>query len=524
MSISIKDVLENLTEEEKNLGYKDLIINGVNYVADMVKVTLGAKGKTVMYRNNMNKPSVTKDGVTVIRHCHSNDTVEQMVIDIVKQASEQTVKSSGDGTTTTAILTRAFCNAGFILMKNHGYTYYELVRELDRLKESVLKTIADNTYTIDTHFDKLLDVASVAANNREIGQFVFDIIQTIGVYGSIELKKSSNAKDRIEKVKGIKFNKGFYAPQFVNDLSKMTWKMTNVGIVLLDDTIRTIGDIMPFLEAAEVSGGNGVLFVVNDIEPTVLQTLINNKIMSPESFKVMFVEHDGFGDRKTEIMNDIAAMTGATVSTIDTPGTIGFAQEVNVDYDTTSILGGEADEELVQELITLTQEKLDDVDGYYELDDNDKAYYKRRLSTLAGGVAVIHVGGVTEVEMLERYDRIEDAVEAIKSAIKKGLCPGGNYVFCNAEHAATAKFEPLLTSAIVEPFYQICKNAEYTVEQVTDFKNDIINGKCLDLITNTCVDKEQYNVYDSAGVLHDAVTNAMSAAKTILSIERVIGD
>ena len=219
--VDINSVVNNLSEEELILGYKDKLIKGVNYLCDMIKVTLGAKGKTVLYRNKHDKPAITKDGVTVARHCSSDDSAEQMAIDIVREASEKTVKTSGDGTTTTAVLAQYLVNRGFELMQNSNISYYDLSKGMDIALEAVCNKIREMSLDVDSNFDKLLDVATVSANSKEIGQFVFDIIKEIGAYGSIEIKKSNHTKDRIDVVKGVKFNKGFYAPHFVSDLNRM---------------------------------------------------------------------------------------------------------------------------------------------------------------------------------------------------------------------------------------------------------------------------------------------------------------
>jgi chaperonin GroEL len=395
---------------------------------------------------------------------------------------------------------------------------------MDAACKAVVEKVKERAIKISEteNFERLLDVATVSSNNKEIGDFVYDIMKEIGIYGAIEIKKSNNVKDRIEKVKGIKFSKGFYAPHFVNDLTKMQWRVRNAHIVLFDDVVRTMNDVMPYIQEA---GGDPLLLVVNDVEPTILQTLINNKLMNPTGFNVMIVEHDGFGDRKTEIMNDIAAMTGATPCNGDVVGAMGYAEELMVDAESTSILGGAMEQELVDELIKTTQELLERED----LDDDTRLYYKRRLATLAGGVAVIHVGGATEVEMNEKKDRIEDAVEAVKAAIARGVVIGGGSLYLNVwcHYMLTPDcvtyhegFTPVINS-LLQPFGMLCSNAGLEPNKIMQQMIDDRFCKGYDVRTNEFIPIEEYRVYDPAGVLIDAITNAVAVAKSILSIERV---
>lgn len=536
------------TEVEETKGHKREILNGVNKLADAVKVTLGAKGKNVMFLKH-GKPVITKDGVTVTRHVKSDNKIEQMAIDIVKEASEKTVKSAGDGTTTTIILANAIVEKGLEFMKKRKCSFYELAKHIDELVGAVKEEINNLAFDVkeEEHSEKLLHVASISANDEKIGNFIYNIIQEIGHYGTIEVKKSKFAETKIDTVKGIKFNKGFIAPQFVNDLVGMKWNMQDgVYIVSLDMVIRSLHDIMPYVN--HVNGARGeegkfivnnygqvildknfpILFMVQDIENTTLQTLINNKLKNP-NFNVMFVQHDGFGDRQYEIMSDICALTSASIGDKDTLGEVGFAEEVIVDEDTTSILGGEINQELVDDLAYLTETRLADP----ELAEHELAYLKRRLSTLKGGISVVYVGGVTEVEMLETKDRIDDAAEAVKSAIERGVCIGGGYTILSIAEQLKNDISfknPFLTvmlDIIKTPFFQLCENAEIdansTIKSMFNVKS-IKNPVGLDVTKNGLVPLETYKVYDSAGVLIDSLTNAAAVAKSILSIERALVD
>jgi len=514
----------------EDLTIKEKLLNGVNTLVDNVKVTLGAKGKTVLFKDRLTqRPRITKDGVTVAKQVFSKDQIEHMAIEIVREAAEKTVRTSMDGTTSTCILAQYLINEGFKILAK-GKSFYELSKEMDEQLVKVIENIKSKSLAIESNMDRLLDVATVSSNNKEIGRFIFDIISEIGIYGHIEVKNSNNVKDKIDKVKGIKYHKGFYAPQFVSDLKKMQWKFSNVYIVLFNDTIRSMEDLEPYFQTINGDGSgklvktHPILFVVNDVEPVVLQTLINNRLMYPTQFNVMFTEHDGFGNRKIEIMNDIAALTSASESNAEEPGQIGFAQEVIVDEDTTSILGGLAEVKIVNELVELTKDKLNDPD----IDESDKLYYKRRLATLAGGVAVIHVGAPTEVEMKEKKDRIDDAVGAVLSSIERGVSVGGCYTFikCQKELSKEPGLKEghrLVNDALFAPFKQLCINADIEKE-IKTIQDRILAGYGYDLISNEFYRLDSYNVYDPTGVLIDALSNAVSVAKSILSIEKAIAE
>lgn len=537
MNELLKSVINNLSEKDLELGCKDRLLKGVNKLAEYVRVTLGSKGKNVMF-NKFEKPKITKDGVTVCRQVKSIDTVENMAIDVVREAAENTVKSSGDGTTTTILLAEYIILAGMVALQK-GVSYYELSRQLEEATQFVINSFKENSLSIEDNFDKLLNVATISANDEQIGQLIFDIIKQISIYGHIEVKKSENITDIIETANGIQIHKGFYAPHFVSDTTKMKWHVQDGAyIVIFEGTLRAMTDLTPFIYAVNgkkdehgelVTNEQGhvltdknhpILFLVDEVEPVLLNTLIRNKISS-NIFNIMIVQHDGFGDRKLEIMNDIAALTGAEISDKNYKGDVGYCEEILVTEDRTSILGGAKEEDVVKDLVIETKEALTNP----EIVDKDKVYYRRRLATLLGGVSVIHVGGITEVNRDERKDRIDDAVEAVRAAINRGISIGGGYSHLVAKEKLNSKLDTkgaeIISTALLQPFKQLCKNSdanyEDTLKSLIDDKN-----KGFDVITNSLVDLKDYKVYDSTGVLIDALQNALSVAKSILSTERVI--
>ena len=524
--------MEHIGKSEVELN-KDKILAGVNALANNVKVTLGAKGRNVMFRDaKSRKTRITKDGVTVAKQVSSNEAIQQMAIEIVRAASEETVKTSGDGTTTTLILAQFLINEGFKLIQN-GLSMYELSRQIDSAVERALEEIKSNSLDITDDFDKLLNIATISSNSKEIGEYLFKVMEEIGVYGHIEVKPSSASKTRVQKIAGIKYHKGFYAPHFLNDMVKEQWRVQGAFIVIVDDVVRQINDLNPYINAinsdehGNLVYNHPILFICNEVDPTALHTLIQNKLMRPKDFNIMITEHDGFGDRRTEIMNDIAAMTGAVVGNFtDLPGTIGRAKEIIVTESTTSIIGGSPNPDIVNELINITKAKLQDE----EISELDALYYNRRLATLAGGVAVIHVGAPTEVEMKEKKDRIDDAVEALRASIARGVSIGGGYRFLQTARILEEGTDPdegtiLLSKALRAPFKQLCDNANVPVSVHASYLNEISkekSNKGFDVIENALIPLEEYQVYDPTGVLIDSLNNAVSVAKSILSIERAL--
>lgn len=538
----INTLIKNLDELEVSLGSKDEIIKGVVLLAEMVKVTLGAKGRNVMYVDAMGYPKITKDGVTVTRNVFSKNKYQQMAIDVVREAAEKTVRSSGDGTTTTIILAEALILRGIEAMQK-GMSYYELSREIDKIVDIVVDKVKENSIDVRSSNDleKVKNVATVSSNSEEIGTLIYDIISRIGFYGNIEVKKSKKSKTTFEVVEGIKLHKGFMAPQFVNDKDNMKWHVKDgVYIVLYNGTIRSFKDIYPYVN--EVNGerdeegnlvlddeGNPkpihnrpILFIADDVEKTILTSIIQNKLANP-NINWMFVEHDGMGERKQELMTIVETLTSAQAGDVEVIGSVGYAEEVIVDSEFTSILNGLKVEDEVENMVASCKDRLQQED----ISKSDLIFYRKTLAALTGGIAVIHVGGTTDVEMVETKDRIDDAVEAVRSAIEHGVCLGGGYTALkiNSEIRKEVKspITNMMSEVLIEPFKQLCKNAD--IDNYKGLRLQILSSsghKGYDLKDNTLYPIENYKIYDSAGVLIDSLKNAASVAKSILSTSRTL--
>jgi len=510
----------------------DVIIQrAVDKLVNHVKVTLGAKGKTVLFNNNQNKPQVTKDGVTVARNVKSNDPIEQMIIDIVREASEKTLKSSGDGTTTTAILAQAIIHLGFKLKYEQNMTYYEIANLLNDFQVKAVAAI--NQYSIpvlssgDEEITKIKNVATVSSNNVEIGKLIEDIYRKISIYGTIEIKETTSSVTRIDTVNGIKINKGYYNAHFLTDTTRGLFKVTEGAfIAIVDDRIHSFKQITDLISESVVEYEDGtyeekpLLILLNDIDHSVMEMMIRTKITNP-NMRFMVVENDGFGDRRSEIMNDIAALTGAVIYRKNETGQLGYCEEILVDYETTSITVSRDSEqtnmELIDELIVDTEYKLNHPDELY-LNDNDLLYYKKRLANLKGGIAVINVGGQTEVEMREKKDRIDDAVQAVSAAIKKGVCIGGGYVFIKA-YLSLGTENPFV-EALTEPIKILLHNSD-SKHSLGTFIDMVDTDNAYNAITDsfTKSNDETYTIYDPSLVLIDSIENAIAVSKSILSID-----
>jgi chaperonin GroEL len=497
---------------------KEKLIKGVNLLADTVKVTLGAKGRTVMFNDNRGKIHITKDGVTVAKNVHSDDDFQEMAIMVVREAAENTVKSSGDGTTTTIVLAQHLINEGYELLKEFDYT--QIARAFDDFRSDAISYIKDHSIAIEEDLELIKHVATISSNSEEIGDFIHKIIQAITVHGAIEVKETQSQRTRTEQVNGIKISKGFYAPQFCNNQTKMTYHGEGgVAILVLNDRINSFNDILPYINIVKKEP---LLILANDVDDGVLNTIIKVKMAS--DLNLMIVENDGFGDRRVEIMNDIAALTSATVvdkenkDMVNHEDVLGICKEVFVNIDSCSIVGGHADQGLVDQLIADTNFKLENEDN----DPNTIKYYRRRLASLAGGVAVIHVGGTTEVEMKERKDRIDDAVEATRAAINMGVSLGGGYTLYNCFSSLRNRKDKPYATAIGSLTSVINQLAENSDKEYKEMVENIQKGTPIDLKLDKSVELSEFRVYDPTSVLVDAITNAVAVAKSILSVKNVV--
>ena len=523
---------------------RNKLLNGVNLLSNTVKVTLGTQGRLVLYNklrdfeDPIGYPSLTKDGVTVAKHIQSADPVENMAIQIMRQASQNTVDTSGDGTTTTSILAQEIINKGFNLL-DHGMSSWEFNRQADQAVADIVKYIEDKSIPINKEGDlsEIKTVATISSNSEELGGFIYDIIKNIGIESDIEVKKSNKSTTEIEMVKGMKIHKGYFAPFFCTDMTYMTWEQYDVNILLFDDTIRDFAVIEPYMRASVDAEGKAVpiLIYCEDVADAVLGQL--NRLVQMNPRPVMIVEKDGFGDRGIDVMNDIAVVTDALIVDYthkpkDYRKALGRASEVLVNSKFTTILGGKGNDVEIQAEVDRINERLE---ADELMSGNERKFLNKRIANLSGGIAVIHVGGTTKIERNEAHDRIEDAVLAVKSAIKSGTSVGGAYIWENCAnylidalplrsdiHPNHTEAYKLVVNSLKSILRQLLTNSG-ELPNIDTIRDTIVkDNKAYNLIDRQFYKIDDYPVRDATSVLIDSIKNAISVAKSILAIERSI--
>lgn len=509
----------------------EAIITGVNTLANTVKQTLGTKGRTILFNDENNRTHITKDGVTVARHIMSEDPYENMIITVLREASLKTMKTSGDGTTTTMILAQYLILEGLKLLEE-GVSYYELSKQIDNAVNDVISYVNNSSIKIESNPELLREIASISSNDEKLGDFIYSLVQEIGLYGDIEVKESQYSETRVNKTQGMKLHKGWIETFMVNNVREMNFKADDCHILILDDVIQASSDIDQYIRYL---GGRPLVVFCDDITDITLKQF--EKLQQATSTQICFVNNDGHGDRKQLLMNDLAALTSAYVIGAKDPfdkRNLGIAKTIKVDEWYTSITGGKPDHELIEQLIDEIKTILGDDDNTDEtmLSGVDRKFHRKRLANLTGGVAVIHVGGKTQIEMKELKDRFDDAVLAVESAIKQGINIGGGSTYLNCQKSLNGAFKDelgrgykLVLNSLEAPFKQLLVNADL-FNQFEYYKKEITKGKALDLRNNRLykIKDSNYTVYDPSSVLIDSLVNASTVAKSLLSIKDVLYD
>jgi chaperonin GroEL len=509
------------------------LLNGVNMLADTVKLTLGTKGRTVLFNDERNKPHITKDGVTVARHVFSKDDYENMVITVLREASMKTMLSSGDGTTTTMVLSQYLINEGVKLLEE-GMSYYELSKQMDEATKDIVNYIKSESIDISEKPSLLKEIASVSANDVNIGEFIYSVIQDIGIYGDIEVKASQYLEKRVDKTKGMKIHKGWFESFMVNNLKEMKFTADNVRVLIVDGLIQSIPDFSMYIDYLQANGAEPIVVFCDDISDITLSQI--QKWMDVSSYPMCFIQNDGFGDNKITIMNDLAALTSSTIvepTTKFNPEYLGYAAQISADQLYTSIFPNEnyIDNELVNEIVEDIKYSLEQDQNEDELDlsHRQRRFLEKRLANLTGGVAIIHAGGRTEMEMKELKDRLDDAVLATSSAIKQGVNVGGGFTYINCNNKLSNKNNSkgynLVINSLESPFKQLLVNADL-INYYDKYKKNILKNQAIDLRNGKIykLSSNEYTVYDPTSVLTDAIQNAVAVSKSLLSIKNIIYD
>ncbi len=516
-----------------NIEARDLLKKGVDELADAVKITLGPKGRNVIIDKKYGAPQITKDGVTVAKEIELEDSFKNMGAQLVKEVASKTNDDAGDGTTTATVLAQSIISVG---LKNvtAGANPMDLKRGIDKAVTKIVENLKSQAVEVGGDLKKIENVAKISANGDEsIGRLIAEAMQKVSKEGVITVEESKGTDTYVDVVEGMQFDRGYISPYFVTDTESMKVDFENPLILIHDKKISAIKDLLPILEKS-IETGKPLLIIAEDIDSEALTTLVVNRLRG--SLKIAAVKAPGFGDRRKEMLEDIAILTGGTVISEEKGLTLenadldmlGSAEKVTIDKDNTTIVNGLGDKDAIQSRIGQIRAQIEKTTSDY-----DREKLQERLAKLAGGVAVLYVGANSEVEMKEKKDRVQDALSATRAAVEEGTVPGGGVAYLRAIESLedlkgdnddeTTGIE-IVIRAVEEPLRQIVANAgkegAVVVQKVREGKGDYgynaANDKYEDLY--------ETGVIDPTKVTRVALENAASIAGMFLTTECVITD
>ena len=516
-----------------NIQAREELKKGVDALADAVKVTLGPKGRNVIIEKKFGAPHITKDGVTVAKEVELEDAFQNMGAQLVKEVASKTGDDAGDGTTTATVLTQAIVANG---LKNvtAGANPMDLKRGIDKAVAKVVEGIKAQAQEVDDDLEKIENVARVSANNdAEIGQLIAEAMRKVKKEGVITVEEAKGTDTHVDVVEGMQFDRGYISPYFTTNTEKMECEMENPYILLYDKKISALKDMLPILEESAKSG-RPLLIIAEDVDSEALATLVVNRLRG--SLKVCAVKAPGFGDRRKEMLEDIATLTGGIVISEEkgltlentTVDMLGRAEKVTVNKENTVIVNGLGDKERIAERVAQIKGQIETTKSDY-----DREKLQERLAKLAGGVAVLYIGAPSEVEMKEKKDRVDDALSATRAAIAEGIVPGGGvaYIRCikcleglKGDNEDETTGIEIVKRAIEEPLRQIVFNAgregAVIVQKVKDSEGDYgYNAR-----TEQFEHLFETGVIDPAKVTRVALENAASIGGMFLTTECVIAE
>lgn len=512
---------------------RDLLKSGVDSLADAVKVTLGPKGRNVIIDKKYGAPQITKDGVTVAKEIELEDAFENMGAQLVKEVASKTNDDAGDGTTTATVLAQSIIGVG---LKNvtAGANPMDLKRGIDKAVTTIVANLKEQAVEIGDDLRKIENVAKISANGDEtIGKLIAEAMEKVSKEGVITVEEAKGTDTYVDVVEGMQFDRGYISPYFVTDTETMEVEFEHPLILIHDKKISAIKDLLPILEKG-VQTGKPLLIIAEDIDSEALTTLVVNRLRG--SLKIAAVKAPGFGDRRKEMLEDIAVLTGGVVISEEkgltlenaTLEMLGSAEKVTIDKDSTTIVNGEGEKEAIQSRIGQIRAQIEKTTSDY-----DREKLQERLAKLAGGVAVLYVGAPSEVEMKEKKDRVQDALSATRAAVEEGTVPGGGVAYIRASELLegmkgenddeTTGIE-IVKRAIEEPLRQIVANAgkegAVVVQKVREGKGDFGYNARAERYENLF----ETGVIDPAKVTRVALENAASIAGMFLTTECVIAD
>ncbi len=516
-----------------NTDVRSLMKEGADALADAVKVTLGPKGRNVVIDKKFGAPQVTKDGVTVAKEIELEDKFANMGAQMVKEVASKTNEQAGDGTTTATVLAQAIINVG---LKNvtAGANPMDLKRGIDKAVTAVVENLRSQSQEVGDDFSKVEQVGTVSANNDAyIGKLIADAMAKVKKDGVITVEEAKGTETEVKVVEGMQFDRGYISPYFMTNGDKMEAVLDDTYILLTDKKIAAMKDLLPVLEPI-AREGRSLLIIAEDVEGEALTTLVVNRLRG--TIKVAAVKAPGFGDRRKEMLQDIATLTGGVVISEDRGFTLenaniqmlGRAEKVTITKENTTIVGGAGEKEAIKDRADSIRKQIELTKSEY-----DREKLQERLGKLAGGVAVLYVGATTEVEMKEKKDRVEDALNATRAAVEEGYLPGGGVAYIRASEALKdLKGENedettgirIVAKAIEEPLRQIAANAgveaSVIIQKIREGKGDFgYNAR-----TDEFVNLYEAGVIDPTKVARVALENAASVAGMFLTTECGIVD
>jgi chaperonin GroEL len=509
---------------------RDRLLNGVNALANTVKVTIGPKGRNVILEKSSGSPLITNDGVTIAKEVSLKENTENMGAKLVYEVANKTNDEAGDGTTTAIVLAQSMINKG-IEQVNKGSNPVLLREGIEKAAKAVAKRLLEKTKQIKTNHD-IEDVATISSGSEEVGKIIAQAMDKVGKGGVISIDESKGFETTLEIVEGLQFDKGYTSPYFLGDTSKTSIDLENPYILVTDYKINTINDILPVLEKI-VKSSKPLILIAEDYDNEVTNTLIINKLRG--AFSVVPIKAPGFGDNQKEMLEDIAIMTGAQfykkdlnmdLKEIDLDD-LGSAKTVTISKDSTTIIDGRGDSEDIEKRIKLIKEKIESEESEYT-----KKSLQKRLAKMTDGIALIHVGALTESELKEKKLRIEDALNATQAAVKEGIVCGGGVVLAQIynelkgqikdERVDVQKGINIVMNALLVPQYQIAENAGFDgsetvalqLKQDDDYGFDALNGAFVDMFKKGIVDPTM--------VTRNAIVNAASISGLFLTSEAAV--
>ncbi len=512
---------------------RDKLKAGVDKLANAVKVTLGPKGRNVIIDKKFGAPSITKDGVSVAKEIELEDPIENMGAQMTKEVASKTADQAGDGTTTATVLAQAIVGPGLKALAS-GANPMDLKRGIDKAVKALVENLQKQSENVGKDFDKIEQVASISANNdNEIGKMIADAMRKVGTEGVITVEEAKGTETEVKTVEGMQFDRGYLSPYFVTNPESMEAELEGAFVLIYDKKISSMRELLPILEKT-AQAGRPLLIISEEVDGEALATLVVNKLRG--TIKVAAVKAPGFGDRRKEMLKDIAILTGGIAISEEMGyklenadlSYLGQVEKVVVDKDNTTLVNGKGDKEQIAARINEIKAQIEKTTSDY-----DREKLQERLAKLAGGVAVLYIGAPTEVEMKEKKDRVDDALHATRAAVQEGIVAGGGVAYIRAQ-ASLEKLKgdnddettgiAIVRRAIEEPLRTIVANSglegSIVVQKVREGKDDFGYNARTDKYENL----KKAGVIDPTKVSRVALENAASIASMLLTTEAVITD